>query len=166
MTVITTAASGDGDEKENLMTPRASHIGINVTDLARSTAFYAEVFDLAVLGSQSEGPNKFAFLGDDSGPVLTLWEQGSGRFEPQAPGLHHLSFQAPSMEAVNALLSRLRERGAEIRHGGVVAHSEGADSGGVFFADPDGIRLEVFAPSGAKGLPAPSGQAPTCGFFS
>jgi hypothetical protein len=47
----------------------------------------------------------------------------------------------------------------------VVAHGEGVASGGIFFTDPDGIRLEVYAPSGAQSAPAPSGAAPTCGFF-
>jgi hypothetical protein len=35
----------------------------------------------------------------------------------------------------------------------------------VFFTDPDGTRLEVYAPSGAEGATAPAGAAPTCGFF-
>ncbi len=59
----------------------------------------------------------------------------------------------------------MRELGAPVFHDGVVAHREGADSGGLFFADPDGIRLEIYAPSGVAGSPAPSGEAPTCGFF-
>jgi catechol 2,3-dioxygenase-like lactoylglutathione lyase family enzyme len=148
------------------MTPRTGHIGINVTDLERSRAFYADVFGLEVLGGSKESPQKFAFLGDESGLVLTLWEQAEGRFAPRTPGLHHLSFQAPSIDAVRELLGRLKARKVEIFHDGVVAHSEAADSGGVFFADPDGVRLEVFAPTGAKGSPAPSGEAPTCGFFA
>jgi lactoylglutathione lyase len=164
LTVIATAASGD--DRGGRMTPRTGHIGINVTDLARSTAFYSQVFDLTVLGGATEGPRKFVFLGDGSGPILTLWEQGEGKFDPRAPGLHHLSFQAESMEAVRAVLARLRERGARLFHDEIVAHAEGADSGGVFFADPDGVRLEVFTPAGARGTPAPSGEAPTCGFFS
>ena len=148
------------------MTPRTGHIGINVTDLARSRDFYAEVFGLQVIGGAPEGPRRFAFLGDGSGLMLTLWEQAEGTFDPSAPGLHHLSFQAPSIEAVRALLGRLKERRVALFHDEVVAHSENADSGGVFFADPDGLRLEVFAPSGAKGSPAPAGEAPTCGFFA
>jgi hypothetical protein len=52
-----------------------------------------------------------------------------------------------------------------IYHGGIVPHREGADSGGLFFQDPDGIRLEIFAPAGAGRTPAPHGDGPTCGFF-
>jgi lactoylglutathione lyase len=37
----------------------------------------------------------------------------------------------------------------------------------VFFEDPDGIRLEIYAPSAAEAeaRPAPTGSAPACGFF-
>ena len=38
-------------------------------------------------------------------------------------------------------------------------------SGGVYFTDPDGIRLEIYAPTGAEIAPAPTKTAPTCGFF-
>lgn len=44
-------------------------------------------------------------------------------------------------------------------------HGEGMDSGGVFFTDPDGICVEIFAPGGADGTTAPTPGAPTCGFF-
>jgi lactoylglutathione lyase len=51
-----------------------------------------------------------------------------------------------------------------MHHDGVVAHAEGSASGGVFFTDPDGIRLEIYAPTGSEGH-APHQDGPTCGFF-
>jgi hypothetical protein len=54
--------------------------------------------------------------------------------------------------------------GADFAYDGVVPHGEGAASGGIFFTDPDGTRLEVFAPEGATGH-APAADGPTCGFF-
>ena len=60
---------------------------------------------------------------------------------------------------------RLKALGAVIHHGGIVPHREGAESGGLFFEDPDGIRLEIYAPSGAGERPAPHADGPTCGFF-
>ena len=45
------------------------------------------------------------------------------------------------------------------------AHEASSESGGIFFADPDGIRLEICAPTGAGVRPAPHSHAPTCGFF-
>ena len=33
------------------------------------------------------------------------------------------------------------------------------------FEDPDGIRLEIYAPTGAGDHAAPTPGAPSCGFF-
>jgi lactoylglutathione lyase len=70
-----------------------------------------------------------------------------------------------TIEEVQDVQGALSALGAEFLYDGVVPHGEGVSSGGIFFTDPDGIRLEVYAPSGADTAPAPSGAAPTCGFF-
>lgn len=136
------------------------HVGLNVSDLERSIGFYEEVLGFAVSG-RGEG---YAFLGDGERLVLTLWQQSSGSFATATPGLHHLSFEVDSLDAVAAAEARVREAGAKLHHDGIVAHGEGASSGGIFFEDPDGIRLEIFTGSGVHAA-APSGAAPTCGFF-
>lgn len=142
------------------------HVGLNVSDLERSKRFYRQVFGFEVVKESGEAGRAFAFLAQGDTLVLTLWAQSGGRFVSDRPGLHHLSFQAESMEQVRAAERRVRELGAVIHHGGIVPHSEGADSGGVFFEDPDGIRLEIFAATGAGGeSTAPHAAAPTCGFF-
>jgi catechol 2,3-dioxygenase-like lactoylglutathione lyase family enzyme len=148
-------------------TPRCTtgHVGLNVSDLTRAVRFYSEVFGFEVL-ADSDGPGReFAFLGHAGNPVLTLWRQSTGNAATDRPGLHHLSFQVDSPDAVRDAEVRLRALGAVIHHGGIVAHREGADSGGLFFEDPDGIRLEIFAATGAKASPAPYAEGPTCGFF-
>jgi len=141
------------------------HIGLNVTDLRRSMAFYQEVFGFDALAESRDAGRSFVFLGYGDALVLTLWEQSTGAFPADRPGLHHLSFQVDSMDQVREAEGRARSVGARIFHGGVVPHQEGSASGGVFFADPDGIRLEVFAPGGAEAMTAPTPGAPTCGFF-
>ncbi|MFG2039769.1 VOC family protein [Dactylosporangium sp. NPDC048998] len=146
-------------------TLETGHVGLNVTDLARSIAFYTRVFELDVIAEQAKGERQFAFLGREGRPVVTLWRQSTGEFAAARPGLHHLAFQAPDVEAVRRAEATLRELGAALVYEGVVPHGEGASSGGVFFTDPDGIRLEIYALSGAEGAPAPTPAAPTCGFF-
>lgn len=141
------------------------HIGLNVTDLERSREFYREVFAFQVVEEASQNGRRYAFLGDGSRLVLTLWQQAAGKFAAQLPGLHHLSFQVGSVEELKQAEARLRQRGIAIVHDGIVAHGEGADSGGFFFEDPDGIRLEIYAPSGLRGAPVPTPGAPSCGFF-
>ena len=141
------------------------HIGLNVTDLTRSVAFYRRAFGFEQLGASSEGEHRYAFLGLDGKLQLTLWQQSDGEFSAKTPGLHHLSFQVDTVEQVQAVEAVLKTMAVTFAYDGVVAHGEGAGSGGIFFTDPDGIRLEVYAPNGADAAPAPSGSAPTCGFF-
>jgi catechol 2,3-dioxygenase-like lactoylglutathione lyase family enzyme len=137
------------------------HVGLNVADLDRSVDFYARVFGWDVKG-RGDG---YAFLGDDARLVLTLWQQSSGTFDTAQPGLHHLSFQVESIDEVEQAETRVRELGLKLYHDGIVPHGEGQTSGGIFFEDPDGIRLEIFTGNGAEAhQPAPS-AAPTCGFF-
>ncbi|HEX7127886.1 MAG TPA: VOC family protein [Thermodesulfobacteriota bacterium] len=143
---------------------RTGHVGLNVTNLERSTAFYRTVFGFEVVDQSTEAGRRFAFLGDGRTVVLTLWEQSDGRFDAARPGLHHLSFQAPTVEEVREAEARLRALGARFRYDGIVAHREGASSGGIFFEDPDGTRLEIYAPAGVA-AEAPVAGSPTCGFF-
>ncbi|MEV0091577.1 VOC family protein [Streptomyces sp. NPDC050738] len=146
-------------------TLRTGHIGLNVTDIDRSLAFYADLFGFQVIGEGKEGESRYAFLGQDGALVLTLWQQAGAAYDPARAGLHHLAFEVPAIEDVRAAEEQLRAQGTEFAYEGVVAHREGGASGGIFFRDPDGTRLEIYAPTGAEEAPAPSATAPTCGFF-
>ncbi len=144
---------------------QTGHVGLNVTDLARSRAFYESVFGFSRLAQSDEAGRRFAFLGDSQRLVLALWEQGSGAFDGTRSGLHHLSFEVATIGEVRDAESKLRRLGVKFAYDGIVPHGEGAQSGGIFFEDPDGIRLEIYAPHGAEGAAAPTPGAPTCGFF-
>jgi lactoylglutathione lyase len=115
------------------------HVGLNVTDLERSTAFYETALGLQTVGAQTEGDRRFALLGDGGRLLLTLWQQSDGGFDAGRPGLHHLSFQVAGIEDVRRAEARLRGLGVRFHHDGIVAHGEGAT--------------------------APAGGAPACGFF-
>lgn len=147
---------------------RTGHVGINVVDLDRSTTFYSAVFGLEPGPIGEHDGERFVFLTADGTTVLTLWEQSSGEFATDRPGLHHLAFEVEDGIALRAAHERLERLGARLAHDGVVAHGDGAASGGIFFLDPDGTRLEIYAPDGANDAlagAAPYGEAPTCGFF-
>ncbi|QES50149.1 glyoxalase [Streptomyces venezuelae] len=148
-----------------MTTLRTGHVGLNVTDLARSTGFYRDTLGYDLLAEGKEEGRRFALLGHGGELSLTLWEQADGAFAPAAAGLHHLALTAADLEEVRAYEVRLRALGVDFAYDGIVAHGEGAASGGIFFHDPDGIRLEISVPTGAEGAPAPVAAAPTCGFF-
>jgi len=141
------------------------HVGLNVSDLGRSERFYREAFGFEVMAESKEEGREFAFLGKEGTLFLTLWQQSEGRFGTGKPGLHHLSFQVGGIEEVREFEERLRGVGARFLYEGVVLHGEGADSGGVFFEDSDGIRLEIYSPTGVGRAEAPVAGAPSCGFF-
>lgn len=140
---------------------QTGHIGLNVTSLERSRKFYQDVFGFKVMLESEAENRKFVFLGDGQNIVLTLWQQSGGRFDGHQPGLHHLSFQLASIDEVKQAEGKLRRMKVALLYEGIVPHAEGADSGGVFFEDPDGIRLEIYSPTGAGGRSAPVADAPT-----
>ena len=145
-------------------TVQMGHVGLNVSDLGRSKKFYQDLlgFD-AKLESEEKG-RKFILLGRGPAILLTLWEQAKGAYAPASAGLHHLSFMMDTLAEVRRAEAGLKAQGVEFHHHGVVAHAPGAPSGGIFFRDPDGIRLEIFAPAGDEKLPAAESGA-SCGFF-
>jgi lactoylglutathione lyase len=157
-----------------MMALRTGHVGINVTDLDRSRAFYLEVLGLELLGESTEDGRRFAFLGNPDVAsegfldrlAITLWEQATGTFSTGTPGLHHLAFHVDSVADVEAVRDRVQALGVELLYGGeIVPHSSEFDSGGFFLVDPDGTRLEVCAPAGVPAERAVAGAAPSCGFF-
>lgn len=144
---------------------QTGHVGLNVTDLERSKKFYQKVFGFKVMQESNTEHKKFVFLGDGKNILVTLFEQSSGEFNVHQPGLHHLSFQVASIQEVKLVERELQAMKASFLYDGVVPHAEGASSGGIFFKDPDGIRLEIYSPTGVSGIAAPVKDAPTCGFF-
>ena len=140
------------------------HIGLNVTQLGRSVQFYTDVFDLRLLSQGGHDGKKFAFLADEGKLSLTLWQQSEDKFDAHRPGLHHLAFVVGSTDDVKKAESKLAAIKVDFAYEGIIPHADGAGSGGIFFMDPDGIRLEIYAEQGVTGA-APHGEAPTCGFF-
>jgi len=129
-----------------------AHVRITVTDIARSRAFYDDVFGLPVLyelpADADEATREqlwFLFggviyqLGDS---LLGLRPVGGDTFSEDRVGLDHLSFALRSRDELDAAATLLDQRG--VAHGGV------KDIGGGFileFRDPDNIALELFAPA-------------------
>ena len=87
--------------KRNPSTIAVGHVGLNVSDLEVSAVFYREVFGFTIARESIEGPFRYASMAQDGRIVLTLWEQRGGRFKKHRPGLHHLAFEAASLEELN-----------------------------------------------------------------
>jgi catechol 2,3-dioxygenase-like lactoylglutathione lyase family enzyme len=165
MAKSTTSPTGSPGDSTPLTKASTGHVGLNVTDLARSIDFYRAVFGFDLLAENEEGGRRFAFLGRDGLLVLTLWQQAEGRFDTGRPGLHHLAFDVPTLADVEAAVARLAQLDVPLIYDSIVPHGPGFDSGGIFFADPDGIRIEICTLAGVGGLAPLEHGAPSCGFF-
>jgi lactoylglutathione lyase len=148
-----------------LITATTGHVGLNVTDLSRSIRFYQDVFGFDVLAESENADRRYAFLGRDGNLVLTLWQQSAGAFDAARPGLHHLAFDVPTVDDVEAATARLAALGVPLIYDEILPHMPGMASGGIFFADPDGTRVEVCTAAGLDALPALEHGEPSCGFF-
>src|SRR5215210_2392410 len=134
-----------------ISTTAYAHVRLTVTDIARSRAFYDEVFGLPVAfelppDADEETRERLSFLfggvvyrlGDS---LLGLRPAGTGTFSEDRTGLDHLSFRVDSHSDLVTAVEVLDERG--------VSHSGIKDIGAgyiVEFRDPDNIALELYAP--------------------
>ncbi|KYG30770.1 VOC family protein [Alkalihalobacillus trypoxylicola] len=144
---------------------KTGHVGLNVKNLETSISFYTDVFGLEVISKSLEDGKKFAFLGHNGDITITLWEQSQNEFSKNQSGLHHLAFETDSLDSVKQLESKLIEMGTKMIYRGVTLHEEGAGSGGIFFLDPDGIRLEIYTASVEHSDHSSNSEGPACGFF-
>jgi glyoxylase I family protein len=121
------------------------HIYLAVKNLSQSSAFYDRV--MAVLGyrkleSEIGGEPHVHYYNRQFGFSLRPARVGAAYHDPYAPGLHHLCFRVVDEKAVDRAVAELRAIGVEVtepRHYPEYA----ADYYAAFFADRDGIRLEI-----------------------
>ncbi|MEV6827077.1 phytanoyl-CoA dioxygenase family protein [Amycolatopsis sp. NPDC051102] len=116
--------------------------GVNVTDLGESIRFYEAALGFEVVRAETDGEYPYALMGRAGTVLLTLWQQAGSRFDRSVAGLHHLSFEVPSVDDLTSVEAALRETGVVVRDESVPGAA--AETGQVFFEDPDGIRLEVY----------------------
>ena len=121
---------------------KIGHIGLNVTDLDRSTKFYTEVLGFSVTESMGENqrPGGLVFLRynqDHHGVALF----GGHKAPLEGGTLNHVAFEVASLDEV------FRAR-AQLKAHGIVPHFEGRRRAGcqvaVEFRDPDGHELEIY----------------------
>ena len=131
------------------------HIRLTVTDVARSQAFYTEVFgfQVALPGPPDDDPDGLVADTLQGGVVLTNAgvmiglrpvdaTNADDRFDPFRVGLDHLSFGVGSRQDLDEAVRVFDERGVE--HGPI---REVPAMGLAFLAafDPDGIAVELTA---------------------
>lgn len=132
------------------------HLDLTVSDPVASRPLYELFLGHCGFTLKSAGADWAGFgLGDKRYPCITIMKaKGEGlarKHDRYSPGLHHFAMRAPSAEDVDALYEKLKAFGADI----LDAPSEYPEYGNgyyaVFFADPDGLKLEyAFTPPSAE----------------
>jgi glyoxylase I family protein len=126
--------------------PSLAHVAVTVTDLERSTRWYAALFaSEPVLDEDEESGNfhhtVFALGGGHLFGLHTHPQGVTDQFDERRTGLDHVAFACSDRGELEQWAARLDELG--ITHGGLKDAHYGS---GVSFRDPDGIALEFFAP--------------------
>jgi catechol 2,3-dioxygenase-like lactoylglutathione lyase family enzyme len=131
------------------------HIDLTVKDAHASRAFYESV--LGFMGYRYAAPisdipsaphNGYDFDlrdGDDFCSIGILSARGDNAdraHDRYSPGLHHIAWNAASREDVDAMHAHLLSIGATILDPPAAYPKYGPTYYAVFFADPDGLKLE------------------------
>ncbi len=111
---------------------------LGVTEMGRSLAFYRDKLGLGLKG-QNEG---FAFL--DTGGVMLCLSEALGRLGDPIPGATEVVF---SVDDVRGAHEALRARGVAFTH---EPRTVTGPMWAANFNDPDGHKLSIFGPEGAK----------------
>ena len=128
-----------------MQTPGLNHIILTVSNVERSRAFYADLLGFPIIVMEDDPDKSFFF---ECGGVQFFFFPSrrplpADRFSEFRVGLDHLSFTAPSREALDELAETLKAAGVETQ--GV---EQFAPTGNwyVTFRDPDNIQLEYWLP--------------------
>jgi glyoxylase I family protein len=133
------------------------HLRLTVTDLARSREFYTGLlgFQVAVESPPPDDPAADEAFKVLFGGIVMIrgnllmglrpMAAPSDRFDPDRVGLDHLSFAVPSRADLEQAAALFDDHG--VPHGEITTlASFGIDV--LPFEDPDGMQLELTAPSG------------------
>jgi glyoxylase I family protein len=127
--------------------------------MERSLPFYRAL--LALLGPVDEGAIRgerdevVVYLNLPGGALGLREAQAAAEVDRYATGLHHIAFDAPSRDAVDAIAAWLREESAELDgEPGERGYTPGYYA--VFFFDPDGLKLEVVHQPRRSTAPTPA----------
>lgn len=127
------------------------HLDLTVRDPAASRAFYDAVLGFLgyrVSDESARGVDWDLRDGEDrfvaSIGIVRASEEGAGRRHDRfSPGLHHVAWHATSRSEVDAMHDLLVGIGATVLDSPTAYPEYGDGYYAVFFADPDGLKLEL-----------------------
>ena len=123
------------------------HIDLSVSDVAASKLVYGPVLEFLGYTQVKDDADvcEWDLRGREPfGASLGIRKaKSAGAHDGHAPGLQHLAWRAASRDEVDRLHDLLIERGIPVLDPPARYPQYSGDYYAVFFADPDGIRLEL-----------------------
>jgi glyoxylase I family protein len=122
------------------------HLDLTVNDMERSAPFYERVLgELGFRRMEESGSDSVIFAnGITSIAVRPAAPASRGeRFNRYRVGLHHLALRAAARADVDRFHQWLLRAGVEVLDAPAEYPQYGIDYYAVFFADPDGMKLEL-----------------------
>jgi len=120
------------------------HLDLSVSDLGRSVAFYDAILTELKFQKISDDGTVVWRGGDmEIGIRAAETPENSVRYDRYRVGLHHLAFRAESRAAVDRFHECLQRHDFEILDPPADYPQYEADYYACFFADPDGLKLEL-----------------------
>ncbi|MFZ5814717.1 MAG: VOC family protein [Bacillota bacterium] len=115
---------------------RIHHIGIMVSDIERSVAWYQRVLGFRVADRRELGRTRLAFLELAGAQIELIQQEGSCAAEGI---VNHIAF---AVDDLDAAMARLRAEGVSLGDERVIPIWDGGRV--LFFEGPDGEVLELF----------------------
>ena len=118
------------------------HIILTISDAERARAFYGDLlgFDVKMM---PHGGCRFRLRDMEFFLIASPQLIEGDRFSEGRIGLDHISFRAPSMDALHELAAKLQAAGIETKG---VEQFKPSGNWYVAFRDPDNIQLEYWLP--------------------
>jgi len=119
------------------------HVDLTVSSFEASVPFYEALFEAMGFRLVNRREDAVDWISRYASIAIhPARPESRGRSHDRyAPGLHHLALNAESREEVDAIHARMKELGAEVLD--PPGEYYGKEYYAVFFADPDGLKVEV-----------------------
>jgi len=123
------------------------HIDLSVSDVAAARRVYGPVLEFLGYTMVKDRPDGCEWDLQGREPCgasigIRVATSGGGH-DRYAPGLHHLAWRVESRQAVDAAHALLVEHGIPVLDPPAHYPQYSGDYYAVFFADPDGLKLEI-----------------------
>ena len=134
---------------------KLGHVVLKVRDARKSRDFYVKTLGLKVSHENLERGMVFLSFGTEHHD-LALFQLATGETPgDKQPGLHHMAWQLGTFSELQAAYRELRDLGITVD--ATIAHNV---TRSIYFADPDGNRVELYCDMVERGFEAMQAMGP------